>query len=158
MKKEHVNPYLLHNLKCKIVTDLSEDFSYEDWNGKSKDYEVGAIWELAAINTNTKLYIPIGEGDFHDFVFFKGSTYISISSGLLPVLHPLSEYAGNITGGEVSKKLQCSLSIVHEIWSLEDGEKHLYEITHGCMSVMNRNLIDYKKLIKKGEAIDINTL
>jgi hypothetical protein len=77
---------------------------------------------------------------------------------LRPILRPLSDYTGKRTGGSVSKELQCSLSVVHEIWDLADGTKHVNEITYGCIQAMNRNHIDYNLLIKSDKAIDINTL
>jgi hypothetical protein len=75
-----------------------------------------------------------------------------------PILHPLSEYCGNITGRGVMDKLNCALYTVHEIWALRRGSVALNKISLKTYNVMCRNHIDFSGLIEKGLAIDINTL
>jgi hypothetical protein len=73
-------------------------------------------------------------------------------------LHPLSEYCGETTGGEVKKKLNCSFDVVNEIWNLQSGHLSLEQISVETYVVMCKNHIDGFGLIESGLAIDINTL
>lgn len=84
--------------------------------------------------------------------------FSGIYCGEKPILRPLSDFASQITLGEIKKMLKCSSEAVYQIWELEDGRINIDKVYLETYNVMCRNHIDFNNLIKKGLAIDINTL
>jgi len=92
----------------------------------------------------------------------KSCTTVFINREILygdfkPILIPL-RYFYNKPGKAYMDMLGCQLSIVHEIWELSDGRRPLNDVSLLTYLVMCRNHIDFNELIKKGLAVDINTL
>ena len=86
-----------------------------------------------------------------------------ICEGLLldkhkPILRPLSMYCGKMIAKDAMKLLNCDVSVVHEIWELQDGTKSLDQISVKTYNVMCENHVDFDRLIDANLAVDINTL
>lgn len=70
-----------------------------------------------------------------------------------PILHPISDFSGKKTAGEVRSELNCTLNCVYEIWDLNSKDKLLEEISYETILVMCRNHIDFQRLIDNNLAI-----
>jgi len=96
--------------------------------------------------------------EIHAHHYLMDGRFIGLHPKCKPILHPLSEYCGEITGGDVKNKLNCKLSNVHEIWDLFSHDISLDEVSYGTYLVMCKNHIDFNGLIEKGLAISYNEI
>jgi hypothetical protein len=133
MKIEEVlAAYLPYRLKMRFA------------NGK--DYELQGIGECRPMGL-VNMYTTEG-----------GSTYVKQIKNSKPILKPLSNFCGKRIAKDVMNDLNCSYTVVYDIWKFEDGSIKLKDIRFETYNVMCKNHIDFDGLIKKGLAIDINTL
>jgi hypothetical protein len=81
----------------------------------------------------------------------------AILTNFKPILRPLSDFNTGIAK-DIMKDLNCSYLVISDIWNFEYGKINLKDIRFETYNVMCKNHIDFNGLIKKGLAIDINTL
>lgn len=171
-KQEFLAMSLPHELKFMLVADIRDDFEDEPI------YTTGAIWELIGVNILKDLYISVGEGDLGD-LYRNGNNWLSIESGLKPILHPLSDLTKPIEhkGEKFVPILKLALYPAMELMGVGYEKKSYYAgfkygediIRFTIPSDANsmdfftvQKLIewhfDVADLISKNEAIDVNTL
>jgi len=161
LKLEHLAPYLPYGLKFIMTSDYTDEFCFEDWDGKEEDYKNGAIWQYAG-EIDNDLYIPlsISEGEIGR-VFRKESTWISINNkGIKPILRPLSDLTKEI---EVNGELLIPTSYLlestgFEIIDYKDSIDDISELPYNIISKLCEWHFDIFSLLEKKLAIDINTL
>ena len=132
LELKHIAPYLPYGLNLLEEFDINDD-KVRILRGIELDFVVT---------------------DLERFPFNQRLNYYEIK----PILHPLSEYCGQITAGDIMKKLNCNIKTVHQIWDLQSNEINIENMSVGAYNVMCKNHIDFNNLIENNLAIDINTI
>ena len=135
---------------------MKEDFYNYDWVEDYSIFEKGAIWDYAGYVSND-VSIPLGDGDFSGFLMKFEHNYASIGKAIKPILTPLTTF-----NKWIIKDIKSHLGISHnqcmELLGFMDDEIKLENISLGLYNAMCKMRIDFKNLIEKGLAIDVNKL
>ena len=131
LKKEEIIPYLVYDLKVMDLYDNKERFFVGYSINHTEPVKISVYKNL--LSTGRLL------------------------SEVKPILRPLSSFEKK-SCLELMKTFNCSMEIIHEVWKLIQGEIKLEDITLKTYNMMCKKHIDFKRLIEKGLAIDINTI
>ena len=137
LKLEDLAPYLPFELEIQVAGENVDD----DPEGLPRIFTMVGIVDGEVIR-NKRGYISNVEEEIED---------------VFPMLKPLSDFKGMIVR-DIKIELELSHNQVMEFFGFMDGEIKLDNITLGLYNAMCKKHIDFKKLIEKGLAIDINTI
>jgi len=130
---KQIAPYLPYGLKFKRNVRITDE-DKEEIKTMKGCYEDTTVWVF-----------DIWEERKFNAVYIK------------PILRPLSDFE-KITCLILMDRFNCSMEIIHEIWSLIQKNISLEDISLKTYLMMCKNHIDFNCLIEKGLALDINKL
>ena len=137
LELKHLAPYLPFRLEIQVAGENIDD----DPEGLPRIFTMVGIVDGEVIRSK-KGYISNVEEGIED---------------VFPILKPLSYFKEKFIR-DVKIELELSHNQVMEFFGFMDGDIKLDNITLGLYNAMCENHIDFKRLIEKGLAIDINTL
>jgi hypothetical protein len=143
LEPRHLAPYVIYKIKLRYIDCIT--------NRNRTAFLTGITAEGIETTYSRKI-----KGCSGDFIGFTGNNNIYLLK-LKPILRPLSDFKGMIVR-DIKIELELSHNQVMEFFGFMDGEIKLDNITLGLYNAMCKKQIDFKGLIEKGLAININTL